>query len=187
MLDATWRTGGGGPDIITGGITFGGGTLETADAFGTPTTIVCEPGIGILFEICPSPGNKLGGGMFGGGKLVGCNGPEGPTPHWRPDESDDTNSVVDDADDEVVNADGCCNVVDVNEEGRAAEVEEVEQEEDGNDKSGGGGGGDDSSNDDVGCANGIGGGGGGKLCKLGGTVREMCMFGGGMAVFGGTD
>lgn len=48
MLDGTdvCCTGGGGPDMIMDGITFGGGTFGT---FGTVTMIVCELAIGIMF------------------------------------------------------------------------------------------------------------------------------------------
>lgn len=101
---------GGGADIITDGITFGGGTFGTFgtfDAFGTLTTIVCDAGIGIILGgICVIVGNKFGGGMFGGGKFIGCNGAGGGTPHWGPVEntccrvsdSDDTNNVDDNED-----------------------------------------------------------------------------------------
>lgn len=166
MLEGTLRIGGG-ADIMTGGGTFGGGTFGmfgTFDAFRILTVIVCEPGIDIIFGgICVIVDNKLGGGIFGGGKFVGCNGPGGGTPHCCVVENircrgldavdvnetvgvdgngDNDNGVVSAGDDEVNGA--RCNVDDVNgeeEEGQVAEEEvevkeEEEEEHDDNDSNG---------------------------------------------------
>lgn len=156
MLEGTLRTGGG-ADIITGGGTFGGGTFGmfgTFDAFRILTVIVCEPGIDIIFGgICVIVDNKLGGGIFGGGKFVGCKGPGGGTPHCCVVENircrgldavdvneaegvdgngDNDNGVVNAGDDDVNGA--RCNVDGVNgeeDEEQVAEgvVEEVKEEE----------------------------------------------------------
>lgn len=69
IVDGTVCTGGG-ADIIMGVITLGGGTLAT---FGTVTTMVCEPVIGIIVGgICDIGGRIFGGGILGGGILGGC-------------------------------------------------------------------------------------------------------------------
>lgn len=56
--------------------------MGTLDAFGTVTTIVCEGGMDIIFGgICVNVDNRLGGGIFGGGRFVGCRVAGGSTPH----------------------------------------------------------------------------------------------------------